>query len=569
VLSDIPEGPATIIASKEGFSEQQTVVEVIGGKTITAQELRLPRGAILKGKAASSVAQSQWGSSDLGNSVYRSGPFVNADLVGHCTWYVYGRIQETGLITSQILNGATNRYRGRGIFRGNAATWLQDADVAGLATGNQPREGAIAVWPTVACVGNNVCYGHVAFVERIVNGSIWVSESNSQPLKDTNVVVNLNTNLYSTPEIKPNNIIWKMPRFTVMRVVGEPRSGGGYQWYELEGNGRRGWAAWLNKDGRPAEISSFNWNFTRISLQPSIPFITSKTPTFIYPNPKMISPQNNATGVPTTPTLYWTAVGGATYTVQVSKNPEFTDIVFQSHVLTTNSIKVYPPLTPNTRYWWRVNLGNPNKPSPWSGWSFTTGGGISMVSITVISPNGGEKWPMGSIQTIRWSSTGVTGNVRIDLSRNGGSSWETIIPYTANDGSEAWIVTGPATTQARIRVVSLSDPTIFDMSDGNFTISSGTPSIRVISPNGGEVWRVGSTQTITWTSSNLNSAGWIYIYYWYNNNWRRIAGPLLPTTTSFRWTIPNTPTTSWVWVGNLVNNAWEAFDLSDQPFIIR
>jgi len=51
VLSDIPEGPATIIASKEGFSEQQTVVEVIGGKTITAQELRLPRGAILKGKA--------------------------------------------------------------------------------------------------------------------------------------------------------------------------------------------------------------------------------------------------------------------------------------------------------------------------------------------------------------------------------------------------------------------------------------------------------------------------------------------------------------------------------------
>lgn len=50
-LSDIPEGPATIVASKEGFSEQYAEIEIIGGKTVTVPELRLPKGAILEGKA--------------------------------------------------------------------------------------------------------------------------------------------------------------------------------------------------------------------------------------------------------------------------------------------------------------------------------------------------------------------------------------------------------------------------------------------------------------------------------------------------------------------------------------
>ena len=49
--------------------------------------------------------------------------------------------------------------------------------------------------------------------------------------------------------------------------------------------------------------------------------------------------------------------------------------------------------------------------------------------------------------------------------------------------------------------------------------SGGSPTIQVVSPNGGENWTVGSTHPITWTSSNLNPSGQIYIYYWINNDW--------------------------------------------------
>jgi hypothetical protein len=72
------------------------------------------------------------------------------------------------------------------------------------------------------------------------------------------------------------------------------------------------------------------------------------------------------------------------------------------------------------------------------------------ASITVIAPNGGELWPIGSTQTIQWSSQGVTGNVKILLSRDGGTSYKQIANNVPNTGAFSWTVTKPATTQALI-----------------------------------------------------------------------------------------------------------------------
>jgi len=93
--------------------------------------------------------------------------------------------------------------------------------------------------------------------------------------------------------------------------------------------------------------------------------------------------------------------------------------------------------------------------------------------LTVVSPNGGEVWLIGSTQTIKWEwkvKPTVMTSVKIDLSRDGGRSWETIIPGTIDDGSEPWIVTGPPTERALIRVTSLSIPGASDTSDRAFAI---------------------------------------------------------------------------------------------------
>jgi len=98
--------------------------------------------------------------------------------------------------------------------------------------------------------------------------------------------------------------------------------------------------------------------------------------------------------------------------------------------------------------------------------NFTIGGG----SITVTSPNGGEFWPIGITQTITWTSSWLDGNVKIQLSRDGGTSWKTLSRSTPNDGTYDWKVTGPATTQARIRVSNVGDPSVTDVSAADFTV---------------------------------------------------------------------------------------------------
>jgi hypothetical protein len=96
---------------------------------------------------------------------------------------------------------------------------------------------------------------------------------------------------------------------------------------------------------------------------------------------------------------------------------------------------------------------------------------IAAPTIRVISPNGGENWEQGTSKTITWTSTDLVDNVRIDLSRDGGITWRALKGSTSNDGSFSWKVSGPATNQARIRVLSKSYPTISDVSDANFTIN--------------------------------------------------------------------------------------------------
>jgi hypothetical protein len=91
-------------------------------------------------------------------------------------------------------------------------------------------------------------------------------------------------------------------------------------------------------------------------------------------------------------------------------------------------------------------------------------------SITVTRPNGGETWRVNRNEAVRWSSSGISGNVRIELSRTGAAGpWVVLFGSTRNDGRENWRVSGPATTQAVIRVCD-STATVCDQSDAPFRI---------------------------------------------------------------------------------------------------
>ncbi len=77
---------------------------------------------------------------------------------GNCTWWVYGR-------ASEVLGTPLNPE-----LRGNAGQWWECNIKGGFYPyGSEPKAGSIAVYST-----------HVAFVEQVVNGQVYVSESGWQ-----------------------------------------------------------------------------------------------------------------------------------------------------------------------------------------------------------------------------------------------------------------------------------------------------------------------------------------------------------------------------------------------------
>src|SRR5207302_9393258 len=47
--------------------------------------------------------------------------------------------------------------------------------------------------------------------------------------------------------------------------------------------------------------------------------------------------------------------------------------------------------------------------------------------IAVTSPAGGAQWSAGTTQTVRWTSLNIAADVKIDLSRDAGASWSSLI----------------------------------------------------------------------------------------------------------------------------------------------
>ncbi|BDQ02018.1 hypothetical protein [Ignavibacterium sp.] len=104
-------------------------------------------------------------------------------------------------------------------------------------------------------------------------------------------------------------------------------------------------------------------------------------------------------------------------------------------------------------------------------------------SITILSPNGNDVLDIGALISITWNSVNVGGAIKIELSRDGGSTFEIIADNQPNVGFYNWTVTGPISFEALIKVSSQDDSTVFDLSDNYFSIGSGVQTSIVSNKN--------------------------------------------------------------------------------------
>lgn len=198
-----------------------------------------------------------------------------------------------------------------------------------------------------------------------------------------------------------------------------------------------------------------------------------------------------------------------------------------------------PATTPAGQYWVQVYSASNFSVMDFSDGPFSI---VAPPPIFVTAPNGGETFIRGSNTTITWvtSSPSVGSSVSIQLLKEG-FPLQWIVENTANDGSFYWMVPPGLGTDSdySIKVASVSDPGLSDVSNGPFTIgvSSG---LTVTSPNGGEtITRYGTTE-IKWTSDVATAGDFVKIKLFKNDTFLEWVSSRTANTGSFIWSVPAT-----------------------------
>lgn len=159
----------------------------------------------------------------------------------------------------------------------------------------------------------------------------------------------------------------------------------------------------------------------------------------------------------------------------------------------------------------------------------------TLPAVTVTAPNGGESFLAGYPTNITWSSSNVD-SVKIEFSSDNGSNWSTVQSVVAaGAGTYAWTVPSVTTSSALVRVVDAFNNSYGDSSNAVFSIA--IPSLTVTSPNGGESWVAGTSQNITWSSSNLSN---VKVEYSTDNgsNYTTISASTAASAGSLAWSVP-------------------------------
>jgi hypothetical protein len=85
----------------------------------------------------------------------------------------------------------------------------------------------------------------------------------------------------------------------------------------------------------------------------------------------------------------------------------------------------------------------------------------SLGHLVISSPIQASTWNAGSVMPIRWDTSGISGNVKISVSSQGGKdgTFQTIIDSTPNNGSYDWTVNVAASVNCVLQVEPVSDTT--------------------------------------------------------------------------------------------------------------
>lgn len=135
------------------------------------------------------------------------------------------------------------------------------------------------------------------------------------------------------------------------------------------------------------------------------------------------------------------------------------------------------------------------------------------AALQIVSPNGGENFAAGSMQTVAWHVSNGSGLAQIDLLR-GGTFFQSLTQVPLVQSNFSWSISPwlGDTNNYRIRVTSVDYPAVTSTSAGNFSVFGSVPGPnpmfgQPLQANGGFESHFANWQTIEGQPIILTSAG--------------------------------------------------------------
>ena len=191
------------------------------------------------------------------------------------------------------------------------------------------------------------------------------------------------------------------------------------------------------------------------------------------------------------------------FSLQISNDPGFGDLLLDTSGL-TQTIYQWPAQKVRDTVFWRVKTFNEAGESPWSDTAWFVS---SAPYIDLKSPVGDEVWQRGLEHFIEWEDN-IEEDVVLELFHRG----ELLLTIDTVESSNAFLWEIPfdldSTCGYHIRISSVADPAIHDVSPITFSINDSAcanepvADVKLLTPNGGEVFYQGDTIRIEWSNSS-------------------------------------------------------------------
>ena len=167
--------------------------------------------------------------------------------------------------------------------------------------------------------------------------------------------------------------------------------------------------------------------------------------------------------------------------------------------------------------------------------------------LHIATPNDPSRWGINTRHRLAWTYDGDAPQLQIDISRDGGALWDALaVVPNRTGGSQTfyWTVTGPSTTNARLRVTAVGDEDATDANDADIRIAPAL--IEFVLPHGKSVVAFGTEFRVFW-KHNLGARVPVALDVSQDggSSWRPVSArtETKGSTTSSFWVVDLLPTT--------------------------